>query len=415
MSDRLVVSTAQPDQPAAPPGTTGPHCLPSSRALARIALAMSLALLALLAVYLAISVPNGWLPAVAPKAFAANGLALARGTGQLVDEELRVTAADSTGVTLISLAPDLRASDYPTIAWIAADIPDGAMVRLLWRNDNEPEKVNAIDVPVESGRTFPVIVANNPAWIGRVTGLALAIQGQLLQPIRIRGVIAKPMGALEILGDRVGEWFAFEGWVGTSINTITGGADFQDLPLPVLIALTVALAGTAVVLIERRRPGTFGASTPMALATLFLLAWLILDTRWAANLARQEWYTAQKYAGKSIRDKHLANDDAQLFAFIERALQILPSQPVRIFIAGDADYFRGRAAYHLYPHSVFFDPRSNELQWASKLRSGDWLLIYHQPEIQYDLSRQILRWPSGQTTSAELKLIGPDTVLFRMR
>jgi len=289
------------------------------------------------------------------------------------------------------------------------------MVRLLWRNDNAPEKVNAIDVPVESGRTFPVIVANNPAWIGRVTGLALAIQGQLLQPIRIRGVIAKPMGALEILGDRVGEWFAFEGWVGTSINTITGGADFQDLPLPVLIALTVALAGTAVVLIERRRPGTFGASTPMALATLFLLAWLILDTRWAANLARQEWYTAQKYAGKSIRDKHLANDDAQLFAFIERALQILPSQPVRIFIAGDADYFRGRAAYHLYPHSVFFDPRSNELQWASKLRSGDWLLIYHQPEIQYDLSRQILRWPSGQTTSAELKLIGPDTVLFRMR
>ena len=49
------------------------------------------------------------------------------------------------------------------------------------------------------------------------------------------------------------------------------------------------------------------------------------------------------------------------------------------------------------------------------MRSGDWLLIYHQPEIQFDISRQLLRWPTGSTTSAELKLIGPDGVLFRLR
>jgi hypothetical protein len=376
---------------------------------------MLLAWLALLAVYLAISVPDDWFPAAAPKAYAANGLVLARGTGQLVEEELQVTAADATGVTLISLVSDLRASDYPTIAWIAADMPERAKVRLLWRNDGAPQKVNAIDVPVEAGRTLPVIVANNPAWIGRITGLALAVQGPLLQPIRIRGVIAKPMGALEILGDRAGEWFAFEGWVGTSINTITGGADFQDLPLPVLIALTVALAGTAVVLVERRRPGTFVASTPMVLGALFLIAWLILDARWTANLVRQERYTAEQYAGKSTRDKYLANADAQLFAFVERALQVLPSQPVRIFVAADAHYFRGRAAYHLYPHSVFFDPRSNELQWADQLRPGDWLLIYQQRGIQYDASRQMLRWETGRTTSAELKLIEPGAALFRIR
>jgi hypothetical protein len=377
---------------------------------------MLLAWLALIAVYLAISVPDEWFPAAAPKPYAANRLVLARGTGQLVDDELLVTAADSTGVTLISLVPDLQASDYPTIAWIAADMPEGATVRLLWRNDSAPQKLNAIEVPVEAGRTLPVTVANNPAWIGRITGLALAIQGPLLQPIRTRGVIAKPMGALEILGDRAGEWFAFEGWVGTSINTITGGADFQELPLPVLIALTVALAGTAVVLVERRRPGTFVASTPMVLGAIFLIAWLILDARWTANLLQQERYTAEQYAGKSTRDKHLANEDAQLFAFVERALQVLPSRPVRIFVAADADYFRGRAAYHLYPHSVFFDPRSNELQWADQLRPGDWLLVYQQRGIQYDASRQMLRWETGRTTSAELKLLEPGAAaLFRMR
>jgi hypothetical protein len=389
--------------------------LPLSSAFARVALAMLLALLVCLVIYLAISVPDRWFPSVAPRAFTAPELSLARGTGRLVGDELHVTAADPAGVTLISLVLDLRASDYRTIAWIAADLPDNATVRLVWRSDNAPDKLNAIDVPVEAGRTLPVIVAENPAWIGRITGMALAIQTPLLQPIQIRGVIAKPMGAVEILGDRLGEWFAFEGWAGTSINTITGGADFQDLPLPVLLALAVALAGATVVLIERRRPGIFGAPVPMALAALFLIAWLILDTRWTANLVRQEWYTAQTYAGKDLREKHLAGDDGQLFAFVEKALQVLPPRPVRIFVAADVNYFRGRAAYYLYPHSVFFDARSSELRWVDYMRPGDWLLIYHQPEIQFDISRQLLRWPTGSTTSAELKLIGPDGVLFRLR
>ena len=376
---------------------------------------MLLALLAWLAVYLAISVPKGWFPAAPPKAFAASGLALTRGTGQLVDDELRVTAPDSTGVTLISLVPDLISRDYAAIAWIAADLPERAVVRLLWRTDYAPQKLNAIDVPVESGRTLPVIVADNPAWTGRITGLALAIQAPLTQPVRIRGVIAKPMGAQEMLGDRAREWLAFEGWSGTSINTIIGGADFQDLPLPVLMALTVALAGAAALLIERRRPGTFGASTPMVLGALFLIAWLILDARWTGNLVRQERETAQQFAGKSTRDKHLASDDAQLFALVERALQVLPSQPARIFVAADARYFRGRAAYHLYPHSVFYDPLSNEIEWANDLRPGDWLLVYQRRGIQYDASLQMLRWETGRTTSAELKLIAPGGALFRVR
>ena len=77
--------------------------------------------------------------------------------------------------------------------------------------------------------------------------------------------------------------------------------------------------------------------------------------------------------------------------------------------------FRGRAAYYLYPHRVFFDPLSNELQWTDELRPGDWLLVYQQREIQYDASRQMLRWETGRTTSAELKLIEPGAALFRMR
>ena len=325
-----------------------------------------------------------------------------------------MTAPDATGLALISLTSDLMASDYTAIHWIATDVPEEAVVRLLWRTDWAPEKLNAVNVPVESRSTLPVIVSDDPAWMGRVTGLAIAIQGPLPQPVRIRGVVAKPMGALEMLGDRVREWFAFEEWSGTSINTVSGGADVQGFPLPVLLALTIALAGAVALFFERLRPGTFGASTPTILAVLFLASWLLLDARWTRNLILQEWRTAQQFSGKTYREKHLAMEDAQLFDFVERARQVLPPRPIRIFVAADANYFRGRAAYHLYPHSVFFDPRSNEVEWVGFLRPGDWLLVFQQRGIKYDASRQMLKWENGRTTSAELKLVGKGAALFRM-
>jgi hypothetical protein len=385
------------------------------RAFAKLALMLLLGLIVWLAVYLAYAVPKSWFPTASPKAYAASGLAVTRGSGKLIDDELRVTTPDATGLTLISVQTELRSDDYAAIAWITTDLSERAVVRLLWRTDYAPEKLNAMDVPVVLGRTQPVIVANNPAWIGRVTGLALAIQGPLSQPIRIRGVIAKPMGAFEILRDRVGEWLAFEEWSGTSINTVAGGADIQGLYLPVLMALSVALAAAVAAFIERQRPGTLGASLPIVLAVIFLIAWLILDTRWTGNLVRQEWRTTQQYATVGTQDKHLASDDTQLYAFVQKARSVLPPEPARIFVAADANYFRGRAAYHLSPHSVFFDPLSNEVQWAGAMRPGDWLLVYQQRGIQYDAGRQMLKWETGQTNSAELKLVEPGAALFRMQ
>jgi hypothetical protein len=410
-----IVSTLRPEQAAAgAPATTVVRHVAMSRVLTRIALAMLVCLFAWIAAYLAISVPKSWFPSASPKAFAASGLVLSRGRGELIGDELRIRAPDSAGLSLISQVVDLRSSDYAAIFWIATDLPERATVRMLWRTDYAPEKLNSIDVPVESGRTLPVTVASHPAWIGHVTGLALGIQGSLSQPIRIRGVIAKPLGAMEILGDRVREWLAFEEWSGTSINTVTGGADIQYVWLPVLIALTVALAGAIAALLIWRRPGAIEASTPMVLAALFLIGWLILDTRWMGNLVQQVWHTAQQYAGKKLRDKHLASEDSQLFAFVERARQVMPPRPARIFVVADASYFRDRAAYHLLPHSVFFDPTSNELQWVNALRPGDWLFVYQQRGIQYDASKQMLKWQTG-TISAELKLIEPGAALFQIR
>jgi hypothetical protein len=104
-----------------------------------------------------------------------------------------------------------------------------------------------------------------------------------------------------------------------------------------------------------------------------------------------------------------------LFDFAQKALDVLPKSPARIFVVADAHYFRGRAAYHLYPHSVFFDPRNNVMPSSADLRPGDWLLVFRRKGVQYDAKQQRLRWDDNQFASAELKLVGPGAGLFLIR
>ena len=99
---------------------------------------------------------------------------------------------------------------------------------------------------------------------------------------------------------------------------------------------------------------------------------------------------------------------------VQRAKETMPAKPVRLFVAAEAHYFRGRAAYHFYPHNVYFDARNDRLPPASAMRAGDWLFVYQRPGIQFDRSQNMLRWDDGQTHAAEVKMIAPGAALFRL-
>ena len=230
------------------------------RVATTIVLLFGSALVLCLLGYLALAVPASWFPTATVRDFGARDLTLARGTGAVTGNELVITGVDATGNALVTLNSNFRSGDYAAVAWIASDLPDGADARLFWRNDYRPDKLNAAPIIIDGGHALPVVLAGNPDWIGRVTGLALAIHsGTLTKPVRVRGAAVKPMGAAEMLSDRAGEWLAFEGWNGASINTIAGGADIQDLPLPMLLAAALVLAGAiwfalAARAFHRRRP-----------------------------------------------------------------------------------------------------------------------------------------------------------------
>jgi hypothetical protein len=365
--------------------------------------------------YLAFTVPGSWFPHASPRTWSAKDLAFARGSARLVGNDLVVTAPGADGIALVTVTTDFRASDYAGIAWSVRDLQDNADVRLLWRTDVRPDKLESMAIPVQSGQTLPVVMAGHPAWIGHVTGLALAVHGALAQPVLVAGVTARPMGAIGIVRARLHDWFAFEPWNGASINTITGGADNQPVSLPPALAVVGGACAIIALLLRRYRRLPFEGRLPAVLAGFFLVGWMVLDGRWTLNLLRQEHATAIQYGGKDLAEKRLASEDAPLYAFVEKPLAIMPKTPERVFVAADADDFRGRAAYHLYPHSAYFSPRSNELPAPSAMRPGDWILVFRRRGIQFDRAQSKLRWDGNAPVNAEVKLVEPGAALFVVR
>jgi hypothetical protein len=78
------------------------------------------------------------------------------------------------------------------------------------------------------------------------------------------------------------------------------------------------------------------AAWPIALAAVFVAAWMMLDVQWIANLARQVAETREQFGGKDWRARHEAADDAEVFKFIERVRDKLPAAPARVFMLADA-------------------------------------------------------------------------------
>ena len=370
------------------------------------------AFVACVAVYLVASVPGAWFPSATTQSYGARALAAVAGAGTLDGDAIAITAVDASGTAVIRANTDFRSADYPIVAWTGFGFAEDADVRFLWRTDYAPSKINSVPVSVVAGRLAPIVLAKNADWVGRITGIALAVRGPIAEPPHIVGVEVKPGGAKGQIADRFREWFAYEPWSGSSINTVTGGAEVQELPLPTLlvIALVIAAAGWGALAWRKHRL----AALPAAIAALFVVAWALLDAQWAANLAHQLADTRARYGGKDWRERHLAAEDGPLFAFVEKARAKLPATPVRVFVVADAAYFRGRGAYHLYPHTVLFDPFRDTLPKASSLKPGDYLLVYHRRGLQYNAEEKKLRIEGGDPISAEAVLVEPGAALLKV-
>ena len=381
----------------------------------RIVLLLLLASVGLCALaYLAITVQGAWFGGAPTLHWTPREFTVARGSGQLRPDGLALTATDPTNAVLVSLNTSLRSADYPVIAWTTIGVADAAEVGLLWRNDYEPGRVFNRRLEVDAGHVQPLSLLHDPNWVGRISGLALAIKAKAREPSVIQGATAKTMSPRELLVDRVSEWFTFEPWNGASINTLIGGADTQDLPMVFAFALIVSLAVALYAALAKWRPGWLGTSRAAVVGGIFIAAWIALDVRWEWNLARQVAITAKIYAGKSWRERHLSDNDGAVFQFIEKVRAKLPPPPARIFLVADEHYYRDRGAYHLYPYNVYCNPWENSIPPPSAVHRGDYFVVYQQRGVEYDAANRRLRWYGNEPVSAELLMTEAGSALFRI-
>lgn len=391
---------------------------PALRDAAAVLVLFALISVALLVAYVVAIAPGASFPRTETKSLSHRDFSMSKGSGRVfaqpnVGESLLVLSTDDTGIAVVSAVTDLRSADYPIVAWRAQDLAEDNDVRMLWRTDVAPTVVNSVKVPVAAGGLMPVVVARDARWIGRVTGVALVIRGPLGEPPpRILGVTFRPGGIPDVMRDVVGGWFSFERWSGASINTRSGGADVQILPLSALLVVATVLTASIWYAWTRKR-GRVG-TWPLALAAVFIAAWIVLDVQWIANLSRQVAETRAQFGGKDWHARHEAAEDAEMFKFIERVRGKLPATPARVFMLSDSTPLRGRGAYYLYPHNVLFDPFNNTVPPISSLRAGDYVVVYHRRGVQYNREARRLRFDGGDSVEAELIMSEPGVGVFRI-
>jgi hypothetical protein len=340
---------------------------------------------------------------------------LSRGRAQATPDALLVSTASADEAAVVVLKAALRSSDFSGIEWIVAGLPDDADVRLMWRTNYQPERLNIAAMTIDGGRLRPIMVRAEPGWIGTIVDLGLAVRGSPHVPFEVRGVIARPLGATELARDRIREWLTFEGWRATSVDTLAGGADAQDLPLPVVLVLAMLLAVGTYVFLRRFRPSLAPAAWPVFAAAVFALAWGVADLRYGWNAAHQSLATARNYGGKDWHEAHLAAEDAALYQLVQSARAGMPDSRSRVFVLAEAPYFRARAAYYFYPHNPWFDVYGNAGPAPQLMRPGDYVFAFRRRGVQFNPKLGRLRIDGGAEMPAEPVLVATDGALFRLK
>ena len=81
-------------------------------------------------------------------------------------------------------------------------------------------------------------------------------------------------------------------------------------------------------------------------------AWIAVDARWQLNLISNLERTAEKYAGKSIDEKHRVAEDSNIYRIAETIRKGLPAGVTKVTLVSDladTELFVGKLRYYLFP------------------------------------------------------------------
>ena len=353
---------------------------------------------------------GGLLTAAPPVRLTGTELQMASGQGELTPNglEIRQPGPDGRGAVQGLVQRMVQAKLFRRLSWRVEGLEPGSELRLIWVTLAEPRTLRERRLPsVSEGM---VDLETEPYWQGRIAAIGLTVRGST--PLVVRGLELRPapLTVGELGRWAVDEWRAFEDWSQRSINYASGAPLDALFPPVLIVALWIGFSSVLYAGLNppRRRPGAL-----LPYATLFLLGWLLLDLRWQWELSGRLERTVERFAGKDMVDRRLADLDGEFYRFLREVRRRLPEKPVRLFIVSNdpAGFLAGRARYHLLPHNGYMGfSRPPETAQAN-----DYVLILSPlPGVRYDRQKQALEWENRRLL-AEVQYSAPAGTLFRVR
>lgn len=287
------------------------------------------------------------------------------------------------GVAVISSGPiQLLASDFPYITLNQSGLDSRRLVaELFWRKKGQENLVNTERFNHYHSGSLTLKLAKNAQWNGEIVEFGLSFQGVLNQPVIINSVDFEVWSTSAWARSIWDQWWAYGGWKGTSVNFTSGGQydKVQNIPAPELtmvpvIASWLGLSIFLYFLYSRVVKTDFDVAI---LLCMFLLAWLLLDSRWLHELWQRTLLTENAYGGKTQQQKWQNENDRAWYLMAQEIKQKLPEKSARVFQILKKtqpldDYHRYRVRYHLLPHNIF--PYSQTLPNKSQIKNGDYIL-----------------------------------------
>jgi hypothetical protein len=328
----------------------------------------------------------------------AAGQGVARG-GALVIERI-----DASGAFIATLpTAQLDSREYTAIEVDITGLPERTPVAILWRSRMGGSRTFTHPADIDTPRGVRAQLDHDPNWNGPISGIGVIVAGSPPRGATIVAVRAVSATAVATAVEAVKSWFRIEEWNGQSINVVFLGGQYHAFPFTLYVGLAMVVALVIWVAWQRNRGLQ---SLILGSATIAMVAWLLLDLRWLANLTRVEVQSAATLGGKSWQEKRLAAIDGPLFAFIQKVRELIAQRPGRVFFSSDDAWLRVRGGYHLLPFNTLAIAYHRNLFEVGRYRPGDWLCFYARGGVVYDPATQTLRWDGGPPLKAERVLAG---------
>ena len=248
--------------------------------------------------------------------------------------------------------PDAAAQTQPLVRWLIQRKDEKASATLNWlagttqasqslifRKDNIAEEWSAI---------------GDPRWLGTIATVQLNVASDA--PIVVGVLTLRADSVVQRLRLMWEGWFGLRPWKMADINFIEAGDASENYYFNLTVIAAMLLCAMSYSIFQRwhQLPVRFGV-----IAAIFLAGWAWSTLRWQVELVQKVAHSWQRYAGKTLHEKHLAADDHEYYWVIDALASQLPpspkfTNPVFVHYANTERYDKGKLTYYAAPYPLAY-------------------------------------------------------------